>query len=220
MKKRLTGIILLALVTMLVCAGTVQAGFVQSGGNTMYQADNGSYLTGLQKIGTEYYYFNSTGILQKNGWIKTADGKEYFASESGTLLRDTWIRKTVYLKSDGEKAKGITKIGTSLYYFSPQDGTLQKGKLKDSEGNLYITNKRGVVYSGKLFRYQKKRYYADETGKLAKGLTKVGNDYYFFRLNNGRMVSGTKKVVGKDTYYFTSNGKAGVKRWVRIRKQC
>ena len=219
MKKSLTGIILLALVTMLVCAGTVQAGFVQSGGNTMYQADNGSYLTGLQKIGTEYYYFNSTGILQKNGWIKTADGKEYFASESGTLLRDTWIRKTVYLKSDGEKAKGITKIGTSLYYFSPQDGTLQKGKLKDSEGNLYITNKRGVVYSGKLFRYQKKRYYADETGKLAKGLTKIGNDYYFFRLNNGRMVSGTKKVVGKDTYYFTSNGKAAVNRWVRIRKQ-
>lgn len=218
MKKRLAAMILLTLVTMIVCAGFAQAGFVQSGSNTMYQAENGSYVTGLQKIGNEYYYFNASGILQKNGWIKTPEGKEYYASANGTLLHDKWVKNKYYLQSNCEKATGLTRIGSALFFFSKK-GIMQKGKLKDAEGNLYITNKRGVVYSGKLFKYNKKKYYANEDGTLAKGLTKVGNDYYFFRLNNGKMVTGTKKVVGANTYYFTKNGKAAVNRWVKIKKK-
>ena len=50
MKKRFAGMLLFALMLMLVCAGAVHADFVQTGSGTMYQAKNGTYLKGLQKI--------------------------------------------------------------------------------------------------------------------------------------------------------------------------
>ncbi len=218
MKKRFAGMLLFALMLMLVCAGAVHADFVQTGSGTMYQAKNGTYLKGLQKINGEYYYFNSAGILQKNGWIQASGGKEYYASANGTLLRNQWINKC-YLKADGEKAKGPAKVGPVWYYFNSITGEMQKGKLKDASGNLFITNKKGILFSGRMFRYKKNRYYAYEGGKLAKGLTKVGNDYFFFRLNNGKMVTGTRRIVGGYTYFFTKSGRAAKGQWVKIKKK-
>ena len=216
MRKRLAGLILLVLSLMFVCAGYVQADFVQSGANTMYQTQDGTYLKGLQNINGEWYYFDPSGFLRKSGWIQTTDGKEYYATDSGVLARNQWMGK-VYLKDDGEKAKGITKIGNHLYYFSMSSGKLQKGKLKDSEGNLYITNGKGVVYSGRFFKYKKKNYYAGEDGKLAKGLTKIGIDYYFFSRTSGKMLVGRKKKVDGYTYYLTKTGKAARDRWIKLK---
>ena len=221
MKKRLTGLILLSFILVFVCAGYAQAGFVESGTGTMYQTAGGSYLKGLQKIDGQYYYFNASGILQKGGWIQTPDGKEYCASENGTLLRNQWVnvgKKKFYVKDDGEKAKGITRVGTVLYFFN-QMGNLQTGKIRDREGNLYITNKKGVVFAGRFFKLKKARYYANEDGRLAKGLKKVGNDYYFFKLTNGKMVTGARRVVNGYTYYFTKSGKAAAGTWVKIKKK-
>ena len=220
MKKRLAGMFLLSFILVFVCAGFAQADFVQSGGNTMYQTASGEYLTGLQKINGEYYYFNSAGVLQKGGWIRTPKGQEYYASESGALLRNQWIvngKKKFYLKDNGEKAKGLTRIGTALFFFNQDHGKMMTGKLKDKNGNMYVTNKKGVVFSGRFFKQKKARYYANTDGTLAKGLEKIGNDYYFFRLNNGKMITGAKRIVNGYTYFFTKAGKAARETWVKIK---
>lgn len=217
MKKRLAGIFLLALALMFVCAGYAQADFVQSGANTMYMTASGTYLTGLQKINGSWYYFDASGILQKSGWIKTSDGRAFFATDNGTLLCNQWKDKLYYLKENGERASGLTRIGNALYYFSQKTGKVQKGKLKDEEGNLYITNKRGVIYSGRLFRYEKQRYYAYENGKLAKGMAQVGNDLYFFQKCSGKMVYNVLRKINGYLYYFQKNGKAARDKWVKVK---
>lgn len=216
MKKRLTGAALFAFLLMLFCVGTVQADFVKNGSATMYKTENGTYLKGLQQINGAYYYFDASGVMQVNGWVTTYDGKQYYASSDGRVLFSQWIGQVYYVKDNGEKAKGLTRIGSQLYYFSTTDGQLLKGKLKDASGNLYITDSRGVVYSGILFQYNNKSYYADSEGKLAKGLTKIGNDIYFFRKNNGKMVVNARRKADGVYYYFAMNGKAVHDTWIQI----
>ena len=216
MKKRLAGMLLLALTVLFLCAQVTHADFVQSGASTMYQAADGTYIKGLQKINGVLYYFNQAGVLQKGGWVTAADGKEYYASQNGALLVSQWVDKVYYVKENAEKAKGITTINSLLFYFSSSTGKLQKGKLKDEQGNMYITNDKGVVFKGQFFRYKKKSYYAHEDGKLALGLTKVANDYYFFRKNNGKMVTNARRKVDGNVYFFSSSGKAVRDNWVKI----
>ena len=198
---------------------SASAEFVESGPRVMYRDANGKYLTGLQQINNAYYYFNSLGELQTNGWIRTTDGKEYYADKNGVLLRNQWKgkgKKKYYLKDNAEKAKGLTRIGVKYYFFSLKNGKLMTGKIKDADGNLYITKKKGVVYAGKLFKYQSAKYYAYPDGKLAKGFTKIGNNYYFFKKTNGKMVTKKRKAVGNDFYYFSKSGYAVRERWVKI----
>ena len=216
MKKRLAGMVLLALSLLIMCAGYVHADFVEKGGNTYYQDEDGTYLTGLQTIDDKMYFFDANGVMKKKAWVKTPDGNEYRASKSGVILQNKWFKKKYYLNEEGEKAFGLTKIGKKLYFFAPDTGLLQTGKLKDEEGNLYITNKKGVVYSGKFFKYEKSNYYAFPDGKLAKGLVKVGLYQYFFKKSNGKMVTGKKKKVGGYYYYFTKAGPAACEKWVKL----
>lgn len=219
-KKHFISSIIISFILIFICAGYVQADFVQSGGNTLYQTSNGKYATGLQKINGQYYYFDTSGILQKNRWIKTPEKKEYYASENGVLLRNQWKKKgkkLFYLKDNGEKAKGLTNVEGKLYYFSPKNGKKITGKIKDEKGNLYITNKKGVVYCGRFFKQKKIKYYANLDGTLARGLKKIGNDYYFFKLTSGKMITNKKKKVGNDTYYFTSTGVAARETWILVK---
>ena len=213
-------IFIVSLVFVLSFSIFAQADFVVSGNTTLYQDEDGKYLTGLQKIDGEYYYFDSSGVLQKACWIKTPDQKEYYATANGTLACNQWMqvgKKTFYLKNNAEKAKGITRIGSQLFYFSIMNGKLLKGKLKDAYGNLYITNKKGVVFSGRLFKQSGAKYYANYDGTLAKGLKQLGSDYYFFKKTNGKMVTNKKKAVGNDFYFFTKAGPAVKNRWVKIK---
>lgn len=219
MKRRLAGFFLMVFLVVLACAGSSWADFVTVNGSTMYKTASGKYLTGFQKIDGEIYYFNSSGVLKKKGWIKTSDGNEYYASKTGALLRNQWFknRRKYYLTDSGAKAKGLTKIENKLYYFSTTNGKLQKGKkLKDKDGSLYITNKKGIVYQNILFKFKTATYYAGADGKLAKGLTKIGNHLYFFK-KKGKMAAKSLKTVNGATYYFKKRGRAARSQWVKIK---
>lgn len=220
MKHRYTVMVILALSMMLLSAECALAGFVVSGGNTLYQTDDGKYLTGPQEIDGQLYYFDDSGILQRGGWINGSNGKIYYANDDGTLVRNQWVMNNkYYINSKGERASGSTDIGGKLYYFSPSTGKILKGKLKDAAGNIYITNSKGVLYANKFFRYKSKKYYAGADGALARGLVKIGNHYYYFKPKNGIMVTNTKKSANGAVYYLQKNGKAATNTWVKIKKK-
>ncbi len=222
MKRRMSGMIMLVLSMVLLFGEAVQADFVTSGANTMYQFTNGTYATGVQKINGKLYYFNSAGILQKDGWIEDGKGSVYYANADGTLVCGQWLRlgkKQYYMTENGTRASGATKINGNIYFFSPSTGKLLTGKLKDESGKLYITDSKGVVYAGKFFRYKGKKYYANEDGSLATELNKVGSYYYFFKKKSGKMVTKSKKKINGYYYYFKKNGRAATDTWVKIKKK-
>ncbi len=209
--------IILTLAAMLLITGSVQADLVETAAGTAFQEADGKYASNVVKeIDGELYYFDTAGIMQKDGAIKTPTGQEYYATKTGALLRKTWRKKKFYYKDNGEKAKGVTEIGGNLYYFTLTKGKLKKGKLKDAEGKIYITDSRGVLYQG-FFTYKYKRYYGTDQGNLATGLTTIGNHIYYFKLTNGRMIVNKRKLISGKYYYFQKNGRAAREKWVKYK---
>lgn len=200
--------------------------FVKTGDGTFYYDAEGKKVTGKQKIGNYYYYFDSNGKMQ-TGFCTSG-------------------KKTYYYDAEGRMVTGAKKIGKYQYYFKA-DGTAYtgwqtKGKNKskyyyDSKGRmsvgskkvgkyLYYFKKNGVMHKNGFYTNGKNKYYADKKGRLITGTKKIGKYTYYFKKNTGVMqkgflkrksgtyyfdgkghrVKGAKKIKGK-WYYFEKNGK-------------
>ena len=173
------------------------------------------YLTGMKKIGSNWYYFNKNGIMQ-TGFHTLANGATYYFNANGTR-RTGWLSLTsggtaqrYYFDENGIMATGIQTIDKVMYYFSP----------------------KGVMRTGWITAADKKtRYYADKTGALA--VSRWVGSYYFY--SDGKLATNTwieGKYVGANgkatgatrnygwityknhTYYFGSNGKLVKDEWI------
>ena len=195
---------------------TGTTGWVKKKNKRYYYDETGQLVTGLAVIDGKRYVFNSRGVLQKGGWVK-ADGVSYYAGKDGVLKTSQWIKKTYYVTETGERAVGFRVIKDKLYYFGPKKGKLRTGRIKVN-GKLYLAASNGVIKREKLFRYNGRRYYANADGSVAVGLTRVRDNFYFFR-KNGVMVTGKRKKVNGTFYYFQKNGKAARNKWVKIKKK-
>lgn len=73
---------------------------LKSGKKRYYQ--NGTRLTGFQKIGKKYYYFNSNGTLLKNKTIKRGvKGFTYFINKKGVVIGKK--KGSTYYNANGTK---------------------------------------------------------------------------------------------------------------------
>ena len=89
------------------------------------------YLTGMKKIGSNWYYFNKNGIMQ-TGFHTLANGATYYFNADGTR-RTGWLSLTsggtaqrYYFDENGIMATGIQTIDKVMYYFSPK-GVMRTG---------------------------------------------------------------------------------------------
>ena len=215
-------------------------GFVRVGNDTYYYA-NRELVTGFTKIGEDYYLFNgNSGKMYKDAtmWVPANNygiepGMYYFGAEGKMVVPnlETGVRKIVtedgnlYFTIDGARMKnGLYELDGEYYYVN-YDGTLavkcsayvsvsesiesldKDGWYGfDEEGKLLMT---GFVEGGDDYTY----YY--NNGKRAKGFTKIGDDFYLFNGNSGKMYKGAKMWVAGNNdygfvggmYYFGTDGK-------------
>ena len=123
--------------------------------------------TGLKQLGVA----DATGIanylgLSKGRWETDSDGNTYYYEE-------------------GQKVYGEKKIGTSWYYFDPD-------------------NNGAMVTGWKIFNSRK--VYYKSSGEMAMGELKIDGDWYFFSSSNGGMVTGWHDFANRRVYY-DSEGK-------------
>ena len=129
-------------------------------------------------------------------------GKRYFTIDGARMANGLYELngEYYYVNYDGALAVNCSAyVGTELL---AKDGWYGFG----ADGKLIMT---GFVTGGDEFTY----YYKD--GKRAKGFTKIGDDYYLFNGNSGKMYKdATMWVTGENTYgikggmyYFNANGK-------------
>ena len=212
-------------------------GFVHVGDDTYYYA-NCELVKGFTKIGDDYYLFNgNSGKMYKDAtmWVTGNNaygfvGGMYYFDADGKMVvpnLESGVKEIVevdgkrYFTIDGARmANGLYELNGEYYYVN-YDGALAVNcsayvgtelLAKDgwygfgADGKLIMT---GFVTGGDEFTY----YYKD--GKRAKGFTKIGDDYYLFNGNSGKMYKdATMWVTGENTYgikggmyYFNANGK-------------
>ena len=83
--------------------------------------------TGWLQVGNVWYYFDGSGYMKRNYWVKTYDGK-------------TWC----YLKDDGAMATGWNTIDGDTYYMQSSNGYCVLGWNK-IDGKTYHFSQYGKL---------------------------------------------------------------------------
>ena len=153
-----------------------------------------------------------TVVLIKN----TSNSDNYIANYYNVkLLQSGWFtenKKTYYRKSNGQLAKGWTKIDGKTYYFGKSKGQLYTGWATIG-GNKYYLGTDGAMRTG-WQTIGENKYYFNSKGVMTKGWATIdGNKYHFGKIS-GKLASGWTTISGKK-YYF---GTDGVKQtgWITV----
>ena len=144
-----------------------------------------------------------TVVLIKN----TSNSDNYIANYYNVkLLQSGWFtenKKTYYRKSNGQLAKGWTKIDGKTYYFGKSKGQLYTGWATIG-GNKYYLGTDGAMHTG-WQTIGEDKYYFNSKGVMTKGWATIdGNKYYFGKVS-GKLATGWTTISGKK-YYFGTNG--------------
>ena len=153
-----------------------------------------------------------TVVLIKN----TSNSDNYIANYYNVkLLQSGWFtenKKTYYRKSNGQLAKGWTKIDGKNYYFGKSKGQLYTGWATIG-GNKYYLGTDGAIRTG-WQTIGENKYYFNSKGVMTKGWATIdGNKYHFGKIS-GKLATGWTTISGKK-YYF---GTDGVKQtgWITV----
>ena len=153
-----------------------------------------------------------TVVLIKN----TSNSDNYIANYYNVkLLQSGWFtenKKTYYRKSNGQLAKGWTKIDGKTYYFGKSKGQLYTGWATIG-GNKYYLGTDGARRTG-WQTIGENKYYFNSKGVMTKGWATIdGNKYHFGKIS-GKLDTGWTTISGKK-YYF---GTDGVKQtgWITV----
>ena len=144
-----------------------------------------------------------TVVLIKN----TSNSDNYIANYYNVkLLQSGWFtenKKTYYRKSNGQLAKGWTKIDGKTYYFGKSKGQLYTGWATIG-GNKYYLGTDGAMRTG-WQTIGENKYYFNSKGVMTKGWATIdGNKYYFAKVS-GKLATGWTTISGKK-YYFDTDG--------------
>ena len=144
-----------------------------------------------------------TVVLIKN----TSNSDNYIANYYNVkLLQSGWFtenKKTYYRKSNGQLAKGWTKIDGKTYYFGKSKGQLYTGWATIG-GNKYYLGTDGAMRTG-WQTIGENKYYFNSKGVMTKGWATIdGNKYYFGKVS-GKLATGWTTISGKK-YYFDTDG--------------
>ena len=143
----------------------------------------GYALTGLQKIGSHYFYFDPVSCAMKTGWVKTG-GKWY------------------YFDSDGYGCTEWEQIGGKWYYFKPEDCTMVTGFYTIKNKKHYFSVDGAEQFG--WIQVGGGKYHLDEYGVVQYGWQTISGQKYFFD-TNGIMVVGIVSIDGV-IYDFDANG--------------
>ncbi len=191
MRKRT---VLLACIFSCIFSMTAFAGqLVQDGTEYKYMNDDGSYASGWQQDGEDWYYFEpDTGYMHK-GWL-VDNGKTYcLRYTDGRMMADR--RMTIEGHVYEFDKNGVSTRLSDRYTGWMLDDTTWYYRFADGNFAVGWLNIKGDWY------------YFDENGYMVTGLIQDNGSTYYLT-ESGAMAHDTQMVVNGVTYDFDSSGAA------------
>ena len=186
-------------------------GFLSVNGKEYYFADDTGYMAkGFTDIGDYRYYFDKTDGHMLKGFQNIGKYRYYFSKKNGQMLKgfqDINGYRYYFKKSNGRMVKGFKDIGQYSYYFYESSGHMARGFTDIGDYRYYFNKDDGRMAKG-LKTVGKYSYYFDkETGHMVKGFQDIGKYRYYFKRCNGRMAKGFVKISGHKYYFKKANGR-------------
>lgn len=133
--------------------GKRQEGWTTFEKKRYYIGAEGYAVTGFQKIGRNYYYFDlKEAYLVKHKKIKTSDGALYYIDPSGIRFNKGFKELkagTYYFDASGKAHTGWLKYNGKYYYFNKKTRVMLKNTTLKSGGKVYKFNAKGVCTNRK-----------------------------------------------------------------------
>ena len=172
-----------------------------------------------------YYYFGEDGKAVKDDNYKVDKNNglplpcyQYAFDENGVIIHDEDTSKNGICEGDGSKFNYIDgiKVGEGLIYV---DGNYYYARTSTGEivrdQGYWITKNNGLPVPAGMYHFDadgvmqingfvtvKGGTYYHENGTLVTGFAKIGDDYYFFNKDTGKMYKDADMWVGENDYGF------------------
>ena len=157
----------------------------------------GTMYVGMQKIGSNYYYFDPTSGARTAGIVKI-DSDKYLFGNDGIMKSNYGFMmngKNLYATSTGQLAKGLLTRGSDTYYYDKNCYRVG-GKVLSVGSKYYRFGNDGKMWKNRMFLIGKKRYYATSNGPLV--------------VNKAKTVRGVTYLFGKDGVAMTGTAKGKI----------
>ena len=176
-------------------------------GNKTYYFDeyNGTmYADGAYQLGEDIYCFRISGELVKNGWYSK---KLYIVSNGNDEKK---VTEWYYAGDEGKAVKGWQTIDGVTYYFNEWSGRMESNRILEINGVKYGFNASGAMIKNNWYNEknsgESKWYYFGSNGNMIFGLKQINKSTYYFKENDGYMITNETLEVNGVTYYFDENG--------------
>ena len=173
----------------------IENDFVESEGKTYYLGEDGNRVTGWQEINGRRYHFTKKGVMEKEVWKDTDDGKRYLEADGTVAIG--WVKLddgAYYFDEDGYMVTGEQRIGSSDCVFD-EDGKLisRESKIDPDKPMMALTFddgpgertnelldvlERNDAHATFFMLGQKVEQYPDEVNRMYEIGCELGNHSY------------------------------------------
>lgn len=187
-----------------------------------YFGEDGSAVTGYQKINGEYYFFNEyDGSLEKDV-CKVINGELIYFGNDGKAVerksvpKDGWceLAGAWYVIKNGKISTDQWFYSGNKWYYLDYNGKMMTDifwwTYDESEKAycLYHFDNNGAMSTGWYTEAGNTKYYFDESGRAVKGYQVInGIEYYFDE--NCMLVQNRAIIIDNQLVYIDENGKIG-----------
>ena len=186
-------------------------------------------VTGWNKIGDDFYYFNYPGgsmtydntidgfylddggkIADGTGWLKDEYSRDWYYFSDGEM-KTGWIQDGAswyYLNDDGKMATGWKYINGDWYYLH-SDGSMATGWVEDDTGWYFLYN-NGSMAHDRTFD----GYHVNKSGKMVTGTgwIEVDGSWYYFK-DDGEVA--TDWLYNQGNWYYLYPEGSMAKGWIQ-----
>ncbi|MDM8220656.1 peptidoglycan amidohydrolase family protein [Limosilactobacillus mucosae] len=212
--------------------GSASTGFTKlASGKTVYYNAQGQMQLGEKKVDGKWFYFNENTGNVAAGFTTLPDGRRVYydidfqdiSKSKGMLYGEQTLKNLKYyfnVQSGAQKKGVVYNIATGrLQYYGAIDGSLsikfQSPVNTDEDGNIILNDGENEI-NGQWY------YYDVQNGKMVTGWKKLVDNNHggyrevYYDPDTAQMAHGEKKINGAWYYFDKQNGSEAISSFVKL----